>query len=252
MMKLWALGVLLWLCPLAQADTLRLVAGNGYAPFSDKSLPQRGLSVELVEAVVKEMGHTAEVSFLPWKRGYSDTQRGEFIGTFPYIRSADREVDFLFSEPLGWVVNRVFVTQDSPLTFNRVEDLIGKTACNSLGSKHPKALENLIDARKIRVEKPRDLSACFKMLQNRRADFVSINEITGWGSVREAFGSEDGFQTIGPPVERVSQHLIIAKSHPQGTHVMAAFNRALAALEKRGVTKEIADRHVRLFLQQKN
>ena len=248
-MRQWIVLVGMLLSGVVAAQTLKLVTGNDYAPFSDETLPNRGMATELVELVVQEMGHASDIRFLPWKRGYAATIRGEFVATFPYIRTAEREQDYLFSDPLNHVATRVFVAHDSTLRYQTVQDLVGKTACNTLGSSHPKSLEKLMLEGKVARQSPRDLSSCFGMLRLGRVDFVAINDLTGWGVIRKTYGSHEGFKAIGPPVEMVGQHLMVPRGNPLAEKFLATFNQAMASLEKRGLLKEVRDRHLKAFLE---
>ncbi len=232
------------------AETMLLVSGNDDIPFADETLPNRGMATEMVELIVKKMGYTPQVEFQPWKRGYVAAQMGNFVATFPYRRSAEREADFLYSAPFYQLSNRVYVTSNSDLQFNSPQDLIGKKVCSPLGFALPEPLEKLVAAGRIIRETPRDLKLCFAMLNRGRVDFVSINELNGWSTIRSIFGSQNGFKMIGPPVELVGLHLIISKTYPNAEKYLAAFNLALQVLEKQGAMKEIRDRHLRAFYAQ--
>jgi polar amino acid transport system substrate-binding protein len=229
-------ALLLPLCflqPAAAEPPVRLVTGNGYAPYTDAGLPDGGFATEVVRLTMREMGEEVSISFLPWKRAMLATQEGEFVGTFPYIRSAEREAAFLFSDPLYLVDNRVFVTRASRLRYHGPRDLVGKVACNQLGAAHPPALQHLIDAGHIQLESPRDLSSCFRMMVAGRVDFVSINELVGEAAIREAFGDLDRFTVTGPPVDRVGLYLMVPRQSAGGARFLLRFNTALARAKRR-------------------
>lgn len=76
--------------PACAAEQFALVTGEDYPPFADPRLPGGGLATILVRQVVAALGATARVDFLPWRRGYEDTLRGRYDGTFPYVRTPER------------------------------------------------------------------------------------------------------------------------------------------------------------------
>jgi polar amino acid transport system substrate-binding protein len=217
---------------LAADLPVRLVTGNGYAPYTDISLPDGGFATEVVRLTMRELGEPVSISFMPWKRAMLATQAGEFIGTFPYIRSTEREAAFLFSDPLYLVDNRVFVLRGSTLRYREPADLVGKVACNQLGSAHPPALQRLIDSGQIRLETPRALSSCFRMMVAGRVDFVSINELVADEAIREAFGNLDRFSVSGPPVDRVGLYLMVSRQSADGARFLQRFNAALARAKR--------------------
>ena len=94
------LTISLLLSGLASAAPVQLVTGDDYAPFTDRELPQGGMLTELVQQALLQAGHQPKLSWLPWKRGYQATLRGQFDVTFPYLKTAEREADYLFSAPL--------------------------------------------------------------------------------------------------------------------------------------------------------
>ena len=75
-------------------STLDLVTGNDFAPFTGEDLPQGGMLTELVLRSFKAMGLGYDVRFVPWKRGYDGVVAGKFLGTFPYVRTPEREQEF--------------------------------------------------------------------------------------------------------------------------------------------------------------
>lgn len=227
----------------AAAVPLRLATGDDYPPFTGRSLPGGGLITEIVTRVLQAMGRSPQIVWLPWRRGYVEAASGDVFGTFPYIRTPERERQFLFSAPLLEVTNRVFVRRDAQLSFERVEDLSGARGCMMLGGAHPRALQALIDAGRITVEAPDSLASCFRMLQAGRVDFVSINEWVAPYAAREALGHEDMVRPIGPPIEVLTQHLIVARSLPGAQVFIAQFDAALAKLRHSGDIEAIVARH---------
>jgi polar amino acid transport system substrate-binding protein len=216
----------------AAAETVALATGNGYAPFTDESLPGGGVATQLVRQVVERMGLTPEIRFLPWKRALDSTAAGEFVATFPYIRSTERGTQFLYSAPLFEVDNRVFVRKSDTRPVRRVEDLAGRTACNQLGSAHPHDLQQLIDSGKVRLETPKDLESCFKMLALGRADFVSINEFVGRHALHAALGDSAAVDVAGPPLETVGLYLLVPRHAPGGEAFLRRFDAAMAAWKR--------------------
>ena len=67
---------------LASAAPVQLVTGDDYAPFTDRELPQGGMLTELVQQALLQAGHQPKLSWLPWKRGYQATLRGQFDATW--------------------------------------------------------------------------------------------------------------------------------------------------------------------------
>ncbi len=71
--------------PTEAGQTVRLVTGDDYRPFTDQALPQGGMITEIVDHVFQKMGYQAEIEFHSWSRGYTLSEEGAFLGTFPYV-----------------------------------------------------------------------------------------------------------------------------------------------------------------------
>jgi len=100
---------------------------------------QKGLIVEIVEAMAKHTGHSAKIKFLPWKRALQDVLDSGKNGIplrmiIPLNRSEEREFKFTWIQEL-YVDDTVFVTKKgmSP-KIERVEQAVSMSTGVLLGS----------------------------------------------------------------------------------------------------------------------
>lgn len=102
-----ALAVLALVCmpAVAWTQTVHLVTGDNYRPYVDRALPGGGLLAVLIRKVCAEMGREIEISFLPWRRAYRDTQNHGYSATFPYRHTDQRAREMLYLAPR--VIGRV-------------------------------------------------------------------------------------------------------------------------------------------------
>lgn len=73
---------------------------------------QKGLVIELIEAMAKHTGHSGKVRFLPWKRALNEIQESDKIPRMiiPLNRSEEREFKFTWIQEL-YVDDTTFVTK---------------------------------------------------------------------------------------------------------------------------------------------
>jgi len=72
---------------IASDKDLYLVTGD-YPPFSGIQLPQGGMTTEITVKAFKEMGYQAQIDYQPWKRGFTNTRKLLYFGTFPYVKDS--------------------------------------------------------------------------------------------------------------------------------------------------------------------
>jgi len=114
----------------ARADLVNLVTGNGYPPFTDKTLPQGGLITALVRQAFVSVGTDVDIAFRPWKRGYVETLKGIQDGTFPYIKNENRLQEMMYSEAIlktsaAWFFNADNVVPTVPDSFHNTNSING-------------------------------------------------------------------------------------------------------------------------------
>lgn len=246
----WArLAFAFWLAVLPghglAAETLRLVTGNDFRPFSDQGLPEGGLATEVVEKAFASQGVALELDWQDWQRGYEAAKLLRYAGTFPYYTSEARAADFLYSQPLYAVKRRLFFRADRSPAPERVEAIEGGTVCRAQGYTPHAPVEALVQAGKVRLEQPLDMTRCFELLALGRVDFVEADELQGW----EAAGAS---AQLGPEAVRASAfvteesglHLIVPKRLEGAERIVGLFNAGLAAITADGTYAAILRRHL--------
>jgi len=234
-----------WAAP-ASAHDHTLVTGTNYPPFTGPELPNGGLVTEIVNRVFSEIDPQRgfKVEFAPWTRGYQLSKEGQYLGTFPYIRTAEREELFHYSDPIVTGRERFFVRAGSGLVFTKNEDLFGKRICSPRGYDKTRFLE-FVEANWIVIDEPTDLVDCFRLLAAGRTGLVPIIEEVGLYTVAQAPELDmDQFRILPRTLRTSTLHLIISKAIPGGETVISEFNAELAELRKAGVIEEIKARHL--------
>jgi polar amino acid transport system substrate-binding protein len=81
-----------------------------------------GMSVEIVEALIRRTGHTASIHLLPWTRGYHDAQHLADTGLFSTVRTPEREARFQWVGPLIRGQTRFYSLRSRRLQINSLEE----------------------------------------------------------------------------------------------------------------------------------
>jgi len=228
----------------ARASGYRVATGDHYPPFTSQQLPGGGFATEIVRAVYAHMDLPFELSWLPWKEGYSDMLNGYFVGVFPYGKNPDRDKVVLYSDPL-WVFkgSRLFSRSDDKTNFNNLNRISGAFLC--LGSHQPRQWLKAYLAKGtfIMLQAP-NVTDCFKMLAAKRVDAVAIDELTGIAIIKQQTLKRSGFKISKKNLGRQSsRHFLVAKSDETSQTFLARFNKSLAAIRASGAYAKILRRY---------
>ncbi|HLZ66344.1 MAG TPA: transporter substrate-binding domain-containing protein [Aliidongia sp.] len=231
-------GVLL--SAAAVAAPVRLVSGPDYVPFADPSLPSGGLAGALVQAAFAATGLTVEpVQFEPWKRAYADALAGEFDAAFPFVQSAQRETEMLFSDAIYDIVMVALFRADSGHDYATPSSLAGLSLCLPLGYAPAAPLAGLIEAEAIHVEHPASPDLCLKQLAEGRVDvYVGADDLIDQ-RVAALFGTASPFRRGRTPVYHQSLYLLAARASHGSADLVRRFNEGLASLRADGRYDEI-------------
>ena len=237
------LGIAL-LCIASRAWAIDLVTGVDYPPYVDEALAQGGLATDVVRAAYRAAGVETTVRYLPWKRGYDATLRGEFAATFPYLRNSIREHDFLFSVPLYPLRIMLFHVILDGFVYTGLDSLKGRTTCTELGSIPQRSILSLIEAGEVTLVETKDILSCVRMMGAGRVDFLIVNEQVGKTAVRDAGLPAGTIQMVDRPFAQMSQYLLIPRSAPDAVRQLEIFNKGLERLRATGLYDAIVGRHL--------
>jgi polar amino acid transport system substrate-binding protein len=222
---------LLYFCStLALAETLKLVTGSDYAPFTDPSLPEGGLATALVKKVMQQAQISYELEWRPWANGYSATKKGLYIATFPYISTPERQKIFDYSDALFVLEMRVFALAGSQLDGTQLKTLVGKRYCHPVGWGFLSQIEVMINKGLLHPIRPYDMSSCIRLLAEGKADFIITDQTQGQDTIAHLSHLQRTPIPSGGIMEKSSLHLIAAKNNPQAQQFLSRFNAALKVI----------------------
>lgn len=246
-MRIKLLTLSLLVCTSVQSQTLNLVTGDDYLPYSDRKASEGGMATELVKKAFAEMKTEIKVDWLPWARGYDDTKAGTFAATFPYFKGAEREKEMIYSDAMVKLIDRVFIKAGAKkFNFSTLPGFAGSIICLPLGWTKPAKLEDMIKTGQIKIQSPKDIATCVKLLESERADFFVTEEANGKASIA-ASGVASGSVVVAdvPALSENGLYLVAPKSVPASKEVIATFNKGLEALRKDVTYNKVVKAHIK-------
>jgi polar amino acid transport system substrate-binding protein len=110
-----------------------------------------GLNADIVNTVFKNIGYKTEISNYPWKRALELSKSGEVDAIMSIRKSPEREIDYVFSDPISLTQNYFFKMKNREIKAENITDLkpynIGTVKGYVYGKAFDEAkLPNLFDA----------------------------------------------------------------------------------------------------------
>lgn len=230
------LFVLVLLTTPARADSIIRITTGEYLPDYSQSYKHYGLVPHIITQSFAHEGFKVDWSFFPWARSKLLALEVKNDATCCWARTAEREAEFHFSNP---VLDRQYVLfhlKSYELDWDTLEDLrgikIGATVSYSYGSEFNKAEKSGA----LLVERVATDEQNFRKLVAGRIKVFALLKKTGYKTIEKHLTKEEAsLITHHPkPFHSYQNHLIISRAHPHGRELITTFNRGLKKLKDSG------------------
>ncbi|SFU86447.1 substrate-binding periplasmic protein [Pseudoduganella namucuonensis] len=238
-----AISLCLACAGMAQAEEL-VIASNEAPPYVS-SKPEDSFLTELFQEIGKEMGVTFVFKFMPWKRCTTALDTAEAWGAVPYIRTPEREQQYLFSDSVySRKMKFFYYSRDGKkldVDFNDLRDLRKYRIGGVDGFWYIK----LFSDAGITLDLGINLERNFEKLQARRFDLAIADENVGQHLINKRFTSEGGgrFLSVEKAFDINATYLMVSRRYRNTEQLLRQFNKALHNVKKNGAFKRIAATH---------
>ncbi len=227
-----------WATPaLADDDERQLSISVGdWPPFFAESEPGEGSVARLVRDIFAESGYEVEFHFLPWKRAYREAAAGRHDATAIWMYAADRDRDFVYSDP---VMNERFVLfyrKDAPIQWNHIADLSDLKLGASIGYSYGPKFDRAVESDVLDVEWVASTELNFRRLLFGHIDAFPEEINVGYYILRRETG-QDEVQKITHHPEPISENesfLLFPTDEPETERLREIFNRGLKTFRDDG------------------
>lgn len=215
---------------LADDDERQLSISVGdWPPFFVESELGQGSVARLVTDIFAEAGYEVEFHFVPWKRAYREAAAGRHDATAIWMYAADREEDFVFSDP---VMNERFVLfyrKDTPFEWNRMEDLSDLRLGGSIGYSYGESFDNAVGNDVIDVEWVASTELNFRRLLFGRIDAFPEEINVGYYILRRETDPDEAQMVTHHPrsISENESFLLFPTGEPETERLLKIFNRGL-------------------------
>lgn len=242
--------------PVAPAPLpVRLVTGNGYAPFADETLPGGGMFTQLVEMAIFRADPSIpyNLTFINDWQAHIDAllPSGAYDLSFPWIKpdctgtsmlspgDQARCDDFVFSAPFYEIVDGFFTLNGSELVAaTDYAAFQGKRICRPEGFTTGVLEAVGLGMPAVDLMRPTEATDCFEALAAGKVDLVSIDAEVGDSAI--ALLGMTGQFTQNPHLMTLqSLHVIAHKSNPRAVEMVVQLDSGLVEMYESGEWYEI-------------
>jgi len=229
----------------AKSDKIRLCF-NIYPPYTIGSLETTipsGIKVDLTKAIMKEVGITPHIIYLPWARCQMEVRLGRIDGVLPAFITSDRETYSLFSDTVREQTSVFFYNKQrfpNGIDWNTNDDL-GNYSISMIRA------STILEELEIEYQKNRtiyflkDLKQLLNYLSIGRTDLAALDKTVGHYHIAKNPNLRH-LHSTDQVVSIRTTHIAISKASPF-VHRMNDINEAISKLKRKGKIKSIVDKY---------
>ena len=161
-------------------DIIFNISPSGYPPYMIKSNTGQthGIIYDVLNIIANKLGHKVVVVGIPKNREVIQLNSGELDANALAIEWVRNPEDYVFTDVIVVARDVLFSAKIDPLTFNRLEDLYGKTLGTHLGYSYP-YLQDSFDNEQITASQATSEKAMLGKVLAERTQGAVVNEFVG-------------------------------------------------------------------------
>lgn len=246
--------------PMPQ-DAIKVLTASGFAPFSDRDLPNGGLMTELVDAVMTRAapagGHT--IHWIEDRAAHLDPLLSNALMDmgFPWPRPEYETAPqtplcrtVLFSDPVFEALVVLFTDASRPLPYSDESDIAGRRLCRPRGfptDDLDRPDRRWISDRIIALIQPDSIDDCLSLVLEGQADAMVMDEFSGQSAVRRLNLTGRITALREHPLSIETLHVVVPRAHPQAQQLVDMVNTALHDMRESGTFHDILEAHLMRF-----
>ncbi|MBX2831133.1 MAG: transporter substrate-binding domain-containing protein [Rhodospirillales bacterium] len=198
-----------------------------WPPMVSEDMVGFGKHAQRVMEIFSAMGYRVKFVFLSWPRSFELTKQGTYVATFPWLRTAERERDFLISKhAIAQAHHKGFYKASlfpNGLDLKSFDDSILLGLRPVVVASYWQELE--FKKRGIEAEIVTSPEAAWRFLEAGRGDIMFEEEEVGWHDLKRIFSDEvvKTFATT-EAITTDMLHILISRKHPDGLDLLRAFD----------------------------
>jgi len=240
-MSIVAIYLLLMVQSASAEQVVRIAIGE-WQPYLSENAPHYGFASHIITESFALQDITVDHGFLPWKRAYQLSQRGEkWDGTGVWLHNEERANDFFYSEPVIPTTVSFFHLKNNDFDWSAISNLSDEKIGVTLGYSYGPKFDAAVEDGTIKAEQSRTDTINLRKLLKGRIDVLPGEQMSIYSLINELFPPEiaEQFTHHSVPIHEDSQHLLLSKSNPENEQLIEIFNTGLLELKEGGLYDKI-------------
>jgi polar amino acid transport system substrate-binding protein len=210
------------------------VPPHGWPPYIIVQNDQiSGIALDIVKKIGAQRGIEMKIRYYPEKRAHRMVEIGEIDAWFDAKEWTANPQRYLWTDPMVESEDRLICRKASPVVFNQVEDLFGKTIGTHLGYYYPRLETHFEQGRIVRSD-TRGEAAMLKMLLLGRTDAAIVNQLVAlWVTKRDSHMHQADFSFSKEVIDCAGYRVMFTRENEWAAFI-DFFNTDLAAMKRDG------------------
>lgn len=218
-----------------------------YPPYAGKDAKGKvsGYYVEICELAAKKAGLDYELRYVMGAKELLElVAKGEITLAGPLFKTQDREAQFDYSQPMGQMVNVLFVSAKAPkiseaaIKKDKIKALERKAIAVGWGEVYGADFDKNEKIKKIHCV---NVAEELETLKEGKADGAITDRVVGHYVMKER-KLEHYIKAVGIPLTTEKTYFLTAKG--KNAEVLSKLNKALGELEKEGKIAQLEKKYI--------
>lgn len=222
------------------AENITVVV-NSWPPYVDKTLPGKGLAMQIVTAAMQRKGYQTKVAIETWDRALEGLNVGVYDVIGAIWKIPQREQTMLFSEP--YLVNQIkfFKKKSTPVSFQSLDDLSGYL----IGTVRNYAYDDaFVQSEKLlKIPANHIIQNLLKLREGQIDLAVGDERAISYELNQYMHGQAQDYDFLPKQLAEQGLHIAASKQNPAAKKIIAAFNQAIHEMQADGSLQKILDNY---------
>lgn len=233
-------GLFFSIGPLAAQDRLSVVADE-WPPFSGASLPNQGITVDVISTVLERAGYEVDAQILPWARIMSGSRSGEYDIVGSLFMDADIATYMTYGNPYYQTEVKFVQRVGAGLNVTSLEALAAYSIAVGDGFLYEEAFDRADQLNKVIV------TTTVQGVQMVAFDWVDLTldseDVVHYAITQEVPDIADRIEILPYVLAEHNIHMAVRNSLPNKDHIVDDFNRVLDEMRADGTLEALLAKH---------